>query len=457
MFHAARQTGVEVLWTTTLSCASAQCLKPFSSAVAGKGFNWKLVIKSGGMPSSHSAGVTALATAMGLLSPGDSLPPGGVWIAGCCCARGGSEVHTCPLWPLDVAVGSAELTQFSFANGQWATVMQGVRRAVGKQAEVLNTLVVPNLSRPAAAGKARSTPPGAAAAAADGLQPSPSAIGVQLAASPVKVELEFLTNSVHGSSNGNAPPGTASDGASSGSVVQAEGAIVGGASSAGAFGSSGWQSNGNSNGRARSSPSPSAGGLAAAAATGGEPGGGERWPHQRELAPIGAELAKAPREIELAFMANRSGDSTAASAPSPDPASPLASTTLPQARGEPLGASAGASPLEVSKQQQPQQQQEGQEGRGGGPLEESSAAAKSPFFRRGPDLKRSADFWEAAHGEPSMQEGEVEAQELGSFEGWRHIPLKESVGHTKTEVLVGALTGVAFALALDKLGIFVPQ
>ena len=30
-------------------------MKPFAAALSGKGFNWKLIIKSGGLPSSHSA------------------------------------------------------------------------------------------------------------------------------------------------------------------------------------------------------------------------------------------------------------------------------------------------------------------------------------------------------------------------------------------------------------------
>jgi hypothetical protein len=47
---------------------------------------------------------------------------------------------------------------------------------------------------------------------------------------------------------------------------------------------------------------------------------------------------------------------------------------------------------------------------------------------------------------PSVKEGEVIPQEFGGTDGWRHLPLKESVGHTKKEVLVGALSGILIAL-----------
>lgn len=55
---------------------------------------------------------------------------------------------------------------------------------------------------------------------------------------------------------------------------------------------------------------------------------------------------------------------------------------------------------------------------------------------------------EGAESLPSVQEGEVILQEIGDSDGWRHIPLKESVGHTKLEVLVGGIWGIVFTFAL---------
>ncbi|KAH7442580.1 hypothetical protein KP509_03G095300 [Ceratopteris richardii] len=85
-----------------------QALKPFTAALRGKGLNWKLLISSGGMPSSHSASVTAACTAIAM-------------------DRGLAD----PLFGL--AVVFAGIVMYD---------AQGVRRAVGKHAEVINTLVV---------------------------------------------------------------------------------------------------------------------------------------------------------------------------------------------------------------------------------------------------------------------------------------------------------------------------
>lgn len=46
--------------------AIAQLLKPFFSLIQGKGLQFRYLLGSGGMPSSHSAFVTALATAVAL-------------------------------------------------------------------------------------------------------------------------------------------------------------------------------------------------------------------------------------------------------------------------------------------------------------------------------------------------------------------------------------------------------
>ncbi|KAK6132863.1 hypothetical protein DH2020_033394 [Rehmannia glutinosa] len=49
-----------------LACAIAQFLKPFTTWLKDKKWDSRRMLSSGGMPSSHSATVTALATAIGL-------------------------------------------------------------------------------------------------------------------------------------------------------------------------------------------------------------------------------------------------------------------------------------------------------------------------------------------------------------------------------------------------------
>ncbi len=45
----------QVLVSALVAGAGGQLTKSISSVISGNGFNWKLIIKSGGMPSSHSA------------------------------------------------------------------------------------------------------------------------------------------------------------------------------------------------------------------------------------------------------------------------------------------------------------------------------------------------------------------------------------------------------------------
>lgn len=45
----------QVLVSAVAASTLGQLVKPFAAALSGKGFNWKLIIKSGGLPSSHSA------------------------------------------------------------------------------------------------------------------------------------------------------------------------------------------------------------------------------------------------------------------------------------------------------------------------------------------------------------------------------------------------------------------
>lgn len=52
--------------SATAAVLVGQLSKPLASALRGKGFNWRLALKSGGMPSTHSASMVASATAIGL-------------------------------------------------------------------------------------------------------------------------------------------------------------------------------------------------------------------------------------------------------------------------------------------------------------------------------------------------------------------------------------------------------
>ncbi|ERN20539.1 uncharacterized protein LOC18448957 [Amborella trichopoda] len=56
----------KVLVSATVAAAIGQFSKPFTSAIYGKGFDFAAAARSGGMPSTHSAGVVAAAAAIGL-------------------------------------------------------------------------------------------------------------------------------------------------------------------------------------------------------------------------------------------------------------------------------------------------------------------------------------------------------------------------------------------------------
>ena len=55
-----------VVVITFMGWFTAQCIKVSIGVVREKRFNFKWFVGTGGMPSSHSAGVTAMATAVGL-------------------------------------------------------------------------------------------------------------------------------------------------------------------------------------------------------------------------------------------------------------------------------------------------------------------------------------------------------------------------------------------------------
>ena len=53
-------------WSSFIAMLCAQALKPFISLFSGEGWKPKLVISNGGMPSSHTAAVSALAVSIGI-------------------------------------------------------------------------------------------------------------------------------------------------------------------------------------------------------------------------------------------------------------------------------------------------------------------------------------------------------------------------------------------------------
>lgn len=86
---------------------AAQTIKVIIGVIREKRFNFKWFVGTGGMPSSHAAGVTALSTAVGLYE--------GVGTSLFCVALMFTVVVICDA--------------------------QGVRRATGKQAEILNKVM----------------------------------------------------------------------------------------------------------------------------------------------------------------------------------------------------------------------------------------------------------------------------------------------------------------------------
>ncbi|HPN56703.1 MAG TPA: divergent PAP2 family protein, partial [Candidatus Omnitrophota bacterium] len=87
--------------------ALAQCIKVFLGVIRERRFNFRWFIGTGGMPSSHAAGATALATTIGMERGFDSV-----------------------IFALSAVF--ALVTMFD---------AQGVRRATGQQAEILNRIL----------------------------------------------------------------------------------------------------------------------------------------------------------------------------------------------------------------------------------------------------------------------------------------------------------------------------
>lgn len=97
----------KVLWTTLIAWIVAQGIKMFVAFRRQGRFDLKLFLGAGGMPSAHSAGVSALAAAVGLQM----------------------GFHTAAF---AVALMFALVTMFD---------AQGVRRSVGRQAILLNRII----------------------------------------------------------------------------------------------------------------------------------------------------------------------------------------------------------------------------------------------------------------------------------------------------------------------------
>jgi len=96
-----------VIWASFFSWGAAQGIKIFSGVIKKKRFDFKWLMSTGGMPSAHSAGVSALATAVG------------------CYSGFGSIVFA-------ITAVFALIIMFD---------AQGLRRRTGMQAEALNRLM----------------------------------------------------------------------------------------------------------------------------------------------------------------------------------------------------------------------------------------------------------------------------------------------------------------------------
>lgn len=97
----------KVLITTVCGWFIAQSIKVFIGVIVKRKFDFRWFVGTGGMPSAHASGASALATATGMHFGFDS-----------------------PLFAL--AVMFALVTMFD---------AQGVRRSTGKQAEILNKIM----------------------------------------------------------------------------------------------------------------------------------------------------------------------------------------------------------------------------------------------------------------------------------------------------------------------------
>lgn len=100
-------TGYEVLATGLLAAFIAQVLKFILHLICEKKIDFKIFTTTGGMPSSHSAGVVGIATSVGLITGFDSIS-------------------------FSIAMGYALIVMYDAA---------GLRRASGKMAVCLNRIL----------------------------------------------------------------------------------------------------------------------------------------------------------------------------------------------------------------------------------------------------------------------------------------------------------------------------
>ncbi len=96
-----------ILWVTIIVWITGQSIKIIAYLLRGRRFNFRWITRTGGMPSSHAAGVTALSV--------------------CCGIEYGFQSGMFAL-----AAIFAMVTMFD---------AQGVRRSTGEQAEVLNKVI----------------------------------------------------------------------------------------------------------------------------------------------------------------------------------------------------------------------------------------------------------------------------------------------------------------------------
>ena len=96
-----------ILWVTVMVWITGQSIKIAANLLQGRRFNFRWIIRTGGMPSSHAAGVTALSV--------------------CCGIEYGFQSGMFALSSV-----FAMVTMFD---------AQGVRRSAGEQAEVLNKVI----------------------------------------------------------------------------------------------------------------------------------------------------------------------------------------------------------------------------------------------------------------------------------------------------------------------------
>ena len=101
-------TGYEVIFTAFTAIITAQIIKSIVFLIIKRKLDVRLFTTTGGMPSSHSAGVMGLSTAVGLINGFDSIS-------------------------FAIAIGYACIVMYDAA---------GVRRAAGKQAACLNRIIM---------------------------------------------------------------------------------------------------------------------------------------------------------------------------------------------------------------------------------------------------------------------------------------------------------------------------